>query len=42
MNTPDILYRSLEYVGGDREITHGNKTDNHNNIARLWSGVLTK
>ena len=40
MNTPDILYRSLEYVGGDRENTHGNKTDNHNNIARLWSGYL--
>ena len=40
MNTPEILYRTIELVGGDRETTHGNKTDNHNNIARLWSGYL--
>lgn len=27
-------------VGGDRARTHGNKTQNHKNIANLWNGYL--
>lgn len=27
-------------VGGDRERTHGNKTDNHQRIADMWNGAL--
>ena len=36
----DICARAADLIGGDRESTHGNKTENHKNIARLWNAYL--
>jgi len=35
-----IANAAAALVGGDRERTHGNKTDNHQRIADMWNGVL--
>jgi len=40
MKAADICARAAELVGGDRENTHGNKVENHQNIARLWNAYL--
>lgn len=40
MRSVDILKRASELVGGDRQKTHGDKLQNHQNIARLWSAYL--
>ena len=40
MNTTDILEKTKKLVSKDREDKHGNKVENHENIARLWSGFL--
>lgn len=40
MRSADILKRASELVGGDRQKTHGDKLQNHQNIARLWSAYL--
>ena len=36
----DIIQTAADLVGGDREKTHGNKTQNHANIARIMSAYL--
>lgn len=36
----EILSRASNLVTGDREKQHGNKVDNHTNIARFWSAYL--
>ena len=40
MNTTDILEKTKKLVSKDREDKHGNKVENHENIARLWSSFL--
>lgn len=36
----DIVGVALELVGGDRATQNGDKVDNHQNIAALWSAFL--
>ena len=40
MNTTEILQKTEKLVNGDRDKTHGNKIENHENISRLWSAYL--
>jgi len=40
MNAEEICKKAGELVGGDRAKTHGDKFENHLNIARLWSAYL--
>ena len=40
MKTTQILQQAEKLVNGDRDKTHGNKLENHNNIALLWSAYL--
>ena len=40
MNTPEILQTAIDLTSGDRAKTHGDKVQNHTNIARLWSSYL--
>jgi hypothetical protein len=40
MRSADILSQASKLVGGDRQKTHGDKLQNHQNIARLWSAYL--
>ena len=40
IDTKDFLYHAIELVGGDRQKDYGDKVDNHNNIAKLWSAYL--
>lgn len=40
MNTTKILEQAVELVSLDRAIKHGDKIQNHENIARLWTGYL--
>ena len=40
MNTTKILEQTKKLVSTDREDKHGDKVQNHENIARLWSGYL--
>lgn len=40
MNAADICAKAAEIVAGDREATHGDKVENHTNIAALWSAYL--
>ena len=40
MNTTKILEQTKKLVSTDREDKHGDKVQNHENIARLWSGFL--
>lgn len=40
MKAEEICTRAAELVGGDRAKTHGDKFENHLNIARLWSAYL--
>jgi hypothetical protein len=35
-----ILTKAAELVSGDRAKTHGDKVQNHDNIAKLWSAFL--
>ena len=35
-----VLRKAASLVGGDREATHGDKVDNHENIASLWNAYL--
>lgn len=37
MNAADICAKAAEIVSGDREKTHGDKVENHANIAALWT-----
>lgn len=36
----DVLTKALELTGGDRAKTHGDKRQNHQNIADLWNAYL--
>ena len=38
--TKEFLSEASRLVGVDREKDYGDKVDNHNNIARLWSAYL--
>ena len=40
MNTTDILEKTKKLVSKDREERHGEKVQNHENIARLWTSYL--
>jgi hypothetical protein len=40
MQSGEILAKASELVGGDRQKTHGDKLQNHQNIARLWQAYL--
>src|SRR5210317_1974863 len=40
MNTTEILEQTKKLVSTDREDKHGDKVQNHENIARLWSGFI--
>jgi len=40
MNTTDILEKTKKLVSKDREEKHGDKVENHENIARLWTSYL--
>ena len=40
MNTTDILKKAEKLVSESRHEKHGDKTINHENIARLWTGYL--
>tara|TARA_R100001510_G_scaffold13918_1_gene11103 strand:- start:353 stop:643 length:291 start_codon:yes stop_codon:yes gene_type:complete len=35
--TKELLNKAIELVCGNRQKEYGDKVDNHNNIARLWS-----
>ena len=38
--TKEFLEKAVTLVAGDREKDYGNKIENHNNIAKLWSAYL--
>lgn len=40
MKAFEIATTAAGLVSGDRERTHGNKTDNHQRIAAVWNGIL--
>ena len=40
MNAKDIAAKAAELVSGDRDKTHGDKVQNHENIAALWEAYL--
>ena len=40
MNTSEILKKSQSLVDGARHADYGDKTENHKNIAKLWSAYL--
>ena len=40
MNTTEILEQAKKLVSTDRAEKHGDKIQNHENIARLWSSYL--
>ena len=40
MRSNQILNQASVLVQGQREKDYGDKTENHNNIARLWSAYL--
>ena len=40
MNTKEFLSEASRLSGTDRQKDYGDKTNNHNNIARLWSAYL--
>lgn len=40
MKASDITQKATDLVGGDRGRTHGDKRENHQNIAALWNAYL--
>jgi len=40
MNTTEILGQTQKLVSGDRHKKHGDKIENHKNIANLWTAYL--
>jgi len=40
MKTREILEEATKLAIGQRQIDYGDKTENHRNIARLWSAYL--
>jgi hypothetical protein len=41
MKAHEICEAAGKLVGGDRQATHGDKVENHQNIAHVWNGILT-
>ena len=39
-NTKEFLGEAITLVGGQRQKDYGDKTDNHQNIANLWSAYI--
>ena len=39
-NTKEFLGEAVKLVGGQRQKDYGDKVENHDNIARLWSAYL--
>jgi len=42
MKASEIAHHAASLLDGDRDRAHGNKRDNHANIAALWSAYLTR
>ncbi len=42
MKASEYAGNAAKLLDGDRDRTHGNKRDNHDNIASLWSAYLTR
>ena len=40
MKTKEILEEATKLASGQRQIDYGDKTENHKNIAKLWSAYL--
>lgn len=40
MNASEICRTAASMVGGERHNQHGDKVENHQNIARLWNAYL--
>jgi len=40
MKAEDMLRKAAELVGGNRHDQHGERTQNHENIARMWNAYL--
>ena len=40
MKTKEFLSEAIRLSGTDRQKDYGDKTENHSNIARLWSAYL--
>lgn len=40
LSASEILEHAAALVAGDRQNQHGDKRENHENIARLWSAYL--
>ena len=40
MKTKEFLSEAIRLSGTDRQKDYGDKIENHNNIARLWSAYL--
>ena len=40
MKTKDFLEEATKLASGQRQVDYGDKTENHKNIARLWSAYL--
>ena len=38
--TKQLLNKAIEIVSGDRQKEYGDKVENHDNIAKLWSAYL--
>ena len=42
MKTQAYIDKAKDIVATDRELTHGNKKINHDNIAKMWSAYLDR
>ena len=42
MKTQAYIDKAKDIVSTDRELTHGNKKINHDNIAKMWSANLDR
>ena len=40
MKTKDFLNEAIKLASGQRQMDYGDKTENHRNIAQLWSAYL--
>ena len=40
MKTKEILEEATKLASGQRQIDYGDKTENHTNIARLWTAYM--
>ena len=40
MKTKDFLGEAIKLASGQRQVDYGDKTENHENIAKLWTAYL--